>query len=140
LRVYEPITRTLPGQQQIDAFFQRIQRRAQHIRAAAVEQFLGCQQGMQLIRTEPQTRQFELLALQAVVEKTLIAVAQQRRMQHIAQKGDVSVQGGPRAAQLLFQGLAGNRETRVFQALVQGENTFVTVHRGGSRRCCFSIA
>ena len=117
----------LIGQQQIDAFLQRRQCAAEHIGPAAVEQFVCGQQGMQFVGAEPESGQLELVALQSVVEEAGIG-AQQRRVQDIAQKPDIPVQGGARTAQFLFQRIGGNRITCGFQTLVQGEYTVITVH------------
>ena len=119
-------------EQLLDAVLQRRQRVRQHAAAAAQQQLLRGQQRVQLVRTQPQARQLEALALAVVVAESGLAVADHRRHQVVAQVGEVAVDGRARAFELLLQALHRHRVARTGEDAVQGVDAFDAFH--GCRR------
>ena len=115
-------------QQLLHARLQGRERGRQQAAAAAREQLLRGEQGVQLFGVEPQARQFEAIALGGVVLEAGLAVADHRRHQAVAEEGEVAVDGGARAAQLILQPRDGHRIARGLEEAVEGVDAFVAVH------------
>src|SRR6056297_418228 len=110
----------LPVQELVDALLDAIELFLEQAGLDITQHVASRQQGLQLLRTDPEPRQFEMTGELAIIEITPpVLVLLQRRAQLVSKLGNQPIQGRLAAAEHFHQLLAGDRCASLTQDVME---------------------